>query len=240
MKQTILFTVLGVVALGASAQEVGRVVSSVPVVQQVAVPRQVCGQTMVQGQPQTTGGGALLGGLTGAGIGSAIGGGAGTAAAMVVGTVAGALIGNNIEANNQRYMQSVPTCTTETTYENRTVGYNVTYEYAGRQFTTQMAYDPGATVALQVSPAGGMAQSAGPVVAPPMQAAAAPMQVAPVQQGQVIVQQPAQVVYQQPYPVAVYPAYPYPAYPAYPVYRPYFPVGISLGFAFGGGHHHWR
>lgn len=238
MKQTILFTVLGVVALGASAQEVGRVVSSVPVVQQVAVPRQVCGQTFVQAQPQTTGGGALLGGLTGAGIGSTIGGGAGTAAAMVVGTVAGALIGNNIEASNQRAMQAVPTCTTETTYENRTVGYNVTYEYAGRQFTTQMAYDPGATVALQISPTGGSSQYGGPVVAPPMQAAQ--VQAVPAQ-GQVIVQQqPAQVVYQQAYPaypVAVYPAYPYPAYP---VYRPYFPVGISLGFGFGGGHHHWR
>ena len=149
MKPSVLFAALGLVAFGASAQEVGHVISSVPVVQQVAVPRQVCGPSYVQAQPQTSGGGGLIGGLAGAGLGSTIGQGNGAIAAGVVGAVAGALIGNSIEANNMRAQQAaIPNCTTETSYENRTVGYDVTYEYAGRQYTTRMASDPGATASM--------------------------------------------------------------------------------------------
>jgi uncharacterized protein YcfJ len=221
MKQTLLFTALGLLAFGAAAQEVGQVISSTPVIQQVAVPRQVCSQGAVM-PAQTSGGGGLLGALAGGAIGSAVGAGAGHAAAIVGGTVLGAIVGNNVEANNQRYVQAPPNCVTENTYENRTVAYNVTYEYAGRQYTTQMPYDPGRTLQLQVSPMGGgnVAQG-GIVTAPPVQ-------------GVATVVAPAPVV------VQAYPAYPaYPAY--YPYYRPYPPVGVSLGFVFGGGHrHHWR
>jgi uncharacterized protein YcfJ len=235
MKHSILFATLGLVAFGAVAQEVGNVISSVPVIQQVAVPRQTCMPGVAQGQPMTSGMGGLAGGVAGAAIGSQIGGGAGTAAAMLIGTVGGALLGNNIEANNMRARQAaMPTCTTETTYENRTVGYNVTYEYAGRQYSVQMPYDPGPTLRLQVTP---VAQGSstpgmnGTVSAPPVQG------VAQVQGAQVVVASPVVV---QPY--AVYPAYPYPVYPAY--YQPY-PIGVSLGFVgvFGGhrgGHRHWR
>ena len=186
-------------------------------------------------KPQTSGAGGLIGGLTGAGIGSAIGAGTGNAVAIVGGALIGAIAGNSIEANNARYAQAVPTCTTQMSYENRTVGYDVTYEYAGHQYTTRMASDPGATIALQVTPAAGVVSQGGPVVAPPVEIApAAPVAVAPA----VVVQQAAPVVY----PAYGYPAYPVPAYPAYPAYRPYPPVGISLGFVLGGGHHHrhWR
>lgn len=238
MKHTLIFAALGLVAFGAAAQEVGRVISTQPVIQQVAVPRQNCVAGMVQGQPQTSGMGGLAGAVTGAAIGSQIGGGAGTAAAMLIGTVGGALLGNNIESNNMRAQQAaVPTCTTETTYENRAVGYDVTYEYAGQQYTTRMPYDPGQSVRLQVTPvaqgtlpAPGMA---GTVSAPPVQGVA-------TVPGPVVATAPVYV----PAPVVVqaYPAY--PAYP-YPVYRPYFypPVSLSLGFVFRGGHgghRHWR
>lgn len=238
MKQSVLFAALGLAALGVHAQEVGRVLSSTPVIEQVAVPRQVCSQMPVV-QPQTSGGGGLLGALAGGAIGSTIGGGTGTGAAIVAGTALGAIVGNNIEASNQRYAQSVPQCVTETTYENRTVGYDVTYEYAGREFSTRMPYDPGATVTLNVTPVASTntrPSNAPVVVAPPVQAAQAvqPVQVQPVQTVQaapVVVTTPAPVVY-APYPV--YPAYPYPAY------RPWYP-SISLGFVFrGGGHRHWR
>jgi hypothetical protein len=164
--------------------------------------------------------------------------------------VGGALLGNSVEANNQRAIQAAtPNCFTENSYENRTVAYNVTYEYGGRQYTTQMPYDPGSTVRVQVSP-GAVSQAPAPVaggavVAPPVQGYAAPVQgyPAPVQG------YPAPVAVQpivvQPYPA--YPAYPYPVaypypYPVYPAYRP-FPVGVSIGFVgvFGGHRHHrWR
>jgi uncharacterized protein YcfJ len=49
-------------------------------------------------QVTTTGGGAVVGGLTGAGIGSMIGHGSGNTAAIAVGTIMGAIVGNNVEA----------------------------------------------------------------------------------------------------------------------------------------------
>jgi uncharacterized protein YcfJ len=229
MKHTLLFAALGLVGFGAAAQEVGNVISSHPVVQQVAVPRQNCAPAYVQAPPQTSGMGGLAGAIAGAAIGSQIGGGAGTAAAMIAGTVGGALLGNNVEANNMRAQQAmVPNCITENTIENRTVGYDVTYEYGGRQYTTRMPYDPGSTIRLSVTP---VAQGA--VTAPPVQGiAAAPGTVVAAAAPTMVV--PAAPVVVQPYPV-------YPAYP-YPVYRPYYPpIGLSLGFVFrGGGHHHWR
>jgi uncharacterized protein YcfJ len=237
MKQTLVFTVLGVAALGAGAQEVGRVISSTPVIQQVAVPRTYCNQPTYVAPPPTSGAGGLMGAIAGGALGSQIGSGSGTAAAVILGVAGGALLGDRIEQGGQQPTAS-QVCGTETTYENRAVGYNVTYEYAGRQFTTQMPYDPGATVQLQVTPVSQGAPASpttiGTVVtAPPVQQQAAPVAVAPVYV------QPAPIVYQS------YPVYPaYPAYPAYPVYRPYWPVGVSLGFSFSnhrhGGHRHFR
>ncbi len=148
MKQTLLFTALGLMAFGAAAQEVGHVLSSTPVVQQVAVPRQICSPGVPMQAP-TSGGGGVLGALAGGAVGSFVGNGAGHTAAIIGGTVLGAIVGNNVEANHNRYVQSAPNCTTQTTYENHIVGYNVTYEYAGRQFSTQMPNDPGATVVLR-------------------------------------------------------------------------------------------
>jgi uncharacterized protein YcfJ len=257
MKQTLLFAALGLAGLGAAAQEVGHVISSVPVLQQVQVPRQVCNQPGPVMAPPTSGGGGLVGALVGGGIGSTIGHGSGNAAAIVAGTLIGAIAGNNVEASNlqaQAAAQSMPQCMTEMTLENRVVGYNVTYDYAGRQSTVQMPYDPGPTVRLQVSPMAQSAPSGNVVVAPPVQGgnpvqSAAVVQQGPavqqgpmVQQGAVVVPALAPVVYSA-YPPPYPPAYPvYPAYGyGYP-YRPYFPVGVSLGFVFGGhgghgGHH---
>ena len=253
MKQTLLFAALGLVGLGAAAQEVGNVISSVPVVQQVQVPRQVCSQPAPVMAPPTSGGGGLVGALVGGGIGSTIGHGTGNAAAILAGTVIGAIAGNNVEAGNlqaQAAAQSMPQCMTEMTLENRIVGYNVTYDYAGRQNTVQMPYDPGPTVRLQVSPVAQSAPSGNVVVAPPVQggnavpAGAVVQSGAVAQSGAVVVPAAAPVVYSG-YPAAYPPAYPaYPAYPPYPAYgygypyyRPYFPVGVSLGFVFGGHRH---
>src|SRR4051812_19580754 len=210
MKQTFLFAALGVVALGASAQDVGRVISRTPVVQQVAVPRQVCSNQFVR--TPTTGGGAALGGLTGAAIGSGIGQGSGNAAAIAVGAILGGIIGNNVEARNNTMV--VPNCVTENTYENRTVAWDVTYDYQGQQYQVQMPYDPGPTVRLNVAGAGAATQQQAPydglvVTAPPVeqqpripQAQVAQGQPYAVQpQAQVIQQQP-QVVQQQPQVIA--------------------------------------
>ncbi len=239
MKKTIVLSAIAVLSgfsSVAGAQEVGRVISSTPVIQQVAVPRQVCSNQPVAVQQPNTGAGGVIGGLAGGAVGNQFGHGDGRAAATILGVVGGALLGNQIERNNNApQVQNLQQCTTQTAYENRTVGYNVQYEYAGRQYNVQLPYDPGPTIRLQVTPVSGggvapdvagaavPADSNGVVVAPPVT--------------QSIGQPVAQVVAVPS--TAVYPAY-YPGYYPAPSYYP--PVGISLGFGFyGGGHrHHWR
>ena len=152
MKKILLFSLIASASVLAIAQEQGRVLSATPVIQQVAVPRQVCGNETVYTGPRTSGGGAVLGAIAGGAAGNAIGGGSGRAAATAIGVIGGAMLGNHIEGNGRPDYQTVQRCGTETTYENRTVGYDVLYEYAGRRYTTRTQYDPGRYIALSVQP----------------------------------------------------------------------------------------
>lgn len=196
---------VGLVAFAANAQqEVGRVISSTPVIQQVAVPRQVCNAPQPV-QRQSSGGGALIGAVVGGLLGNTIGHGGGRAAATGVGVIAGAAVGDRIEGQGQP--QVAQQCYTQTYYENRTVGYNVMYEYAGRQYNTQLPYDPGQSIQLQVTPVGAgsypppsAAQPGGPapfVTAPPIS-------YMPLDAGLVIAPAAymAPVVYPRPYPIS--------------------------------------
>jgi uncharacterized protein YcfJ len=242
MNKTISITAAAVLAgfgIGAQAQDItGRVISSTPVIQQVQVPRTVCNNQPVAVQQPRSGAGAVIGAIAGAALGNAVGQGSGRALATGVGLMGGAVVGDRIEGGGATSVQNMQSCNTQTFYENRTVGYNVAYEYGGRQYTVQMPNDPGPTIRLQVSPAGAAAQSsayplaAGEVMSAPPGTVSVPAVVASS--------------------TTVYPAYSAPVYPVYPAYYPgyypayYPPVGISLGFGFGGGwgggHHrgHWR
>ena len=155
MKKIVIFSALAAVAVVASAQEQGRVLSATPIIQQVGVPQQVCGNETVYSGNRTTGAGAVIGAIAGGAVGNTIGKGSGRAAATAIGVLGGAVVGNQIEGNGQPQYQNVQRCTTETYYENRTVGYNVVYEYAGRQYTTQTATDPGRYINVQVQPVNG-------------------------------------------------------------------------------------
>lgn len=53
-------------------------------------------------QGDTSGAGAVVGGLLGAAVGNQVGGGDGRKAATVVGAVGGAVVGNNVEKNRAR------------------------------------------------------------------------------------------------------------------------------------------
>ena len=238
MNKAVLVSAMGVIGLAAagaaSAQEIGRVISSTPVVQQVAVQRQVCNQQPVAMQQQpSSGAGAVIGAIAGGLIGHTVGGGMGNAVATGLGVVAGAAVGDNMSRRDQYYAQGPGQCTTQTAYENRTVGYNVQYEYGGRNFTVQMPYDPGPTVRLQVTP---MGSSSAPAQGSQIQALA----------GDSGVQQQQQPVYVAQAPTVVYPAYAYPAYTAYgyPGYypRPYYypPVSLSFGYMWHGGGRRWH
>jgi uncharacterized protein YcfJ len=194
---------------------VGQVISRTALFQQVAVPLASCANTPVTVQGPKTGAGAMMGAIAGAAVGSQIGGGQGQALATMAGMVGGALLGDNIEKPAPSQTLNQTTCTTPSAYENRLVGYQVVYEYAGKQYTVQLPQDPGPTIALQVSPAA-MAQAP---VAP-----AVPMNSAPT-----TLVTPPQVIY-TPAPTVVYGA-PYYYGNPYP-----FSTSINLGWGFRGGY----
>ena len=156
-KPVLLPVMTGLLALAAAGaaqaqEEQGRVISSTPVVQQVAVPRQVCQDQTVTVPGRKSGAGALIGGIAGGAMGNAVGNGSGRALATVIGLMGGAIVGDRIEGGGQDRTQTVQQCSTQNFYENRTVAYNVVYEYAGRQYNTQMPNDPGRYVRLSVTP----------------------------------------------------------------------------------------
>lgn len=250
---TSLATLTALSASPASAMDIlARVISSTPVVQQVAVPRQVCNNQQIITQAPKSGAGALVGALAGGALGNAVGGGSGRVAATMLGVFGGAIVGNNVEGSNQQ-LQNVQQCNTQTFYENRTGHYNVEYEYQGTRYTTQMANDPGGYVRLQVTPVGALPSAAAPAQAYPGGQPYQPVQTyqpAPVAQPPVyyqpeIIQQP---VYVQPaaYPMYAPQTYYAPSYYAPSYYaQPYAPIGLSLNFgysrSYGGGHRgHWR
>lgn len=136
----------------AQADEFGRVISSTPVIQQVAVPRQVCNTEQVVTPGQKSGAGAAMGAIAGGAVGNSIGQGSGRAAATMLGIVGGAILGEKIEGAGQPEVRNVQNCTQQMFYENRTMAYNVVYEFAGKQYSVQMPNDPGPTVRLQVTP----------------------------------------------------------------------------------------
>jgi len=150
----IMVGLLALASAGAAQaqDEQGRVISSTPVVQQIVVPRQVCQEQVVTVPGQKSGAGAIVGGIAGGALGNAVGNGSGRALATMIGLMGGAVLGNSIEGGGQDRTETVQQCSTQNFYENRTVAYNVVYEYAGRQYTTQMPQDPGPFVRLSVTP----------------------------------------------------------------------------------------
>ena len=143
---------LGTVSFTVLAQESGRVISSTPVIQQVAVPRQVCTNTQVATQGQKSGAGALMGAIAGGTVGNNVGAGSGRTAATMLGVLGGAILGDKVEGAPAPEVRTVQSCTNQIFYENRTTGYHVVYEFAGKQYTVQMPTDPGPTVRLQITP----------------------------------------------------------------------------------------
>ncbi len=156
MKKNILhlaaLTTLGLATFGVFAQEMGRVLSSTPIVQQVGVPRQVCSNEQVAVNGQKSGAGAAMGAIAGGAIGNSVGKGDGRAVATMLGLFGGAILGDKVEGNPQSELRNVQNCTRQVIYESRVTAYNVVYEYGGKQFTAQMPNDPGQYVRLQITP----------------------------------------------------------------------------------------
>ncbi|QYF91906.1 glycine zipper 2TM domain-containing protein [Massilia sp. PAMC28688] len=170
---------LGATALPSQAaqfEEYGRVIRAQPRVEQIRQPREECRTEYVPvphqqrgyQQPQRNAGGAILGAIAGGVIGNQVGGGSGRAAATAIGAVAGAMAGDRISNNGQpvddrrygrqdeRYNdypqeQAIRQCRTVDAWESRTTGYDVTYDYRGRSYTTFTQRDPGERIRLRVT-----------------------------------------------------------------------------------------
>lgn len=117
-------------------------------------------------------GSAIVGGLIGGVIGNQLGRGhsrGSRTGATVAGAIIGSAIGNETGGQNSRHrrfqesrhsqstpiyeMRNVERCkrVVETRTESQLQHYNVTYQYKGRNFVTQMPTDPGNKIELQVS-----------------------------------------------------------------------------------------
>ena len=145
-----------------SSTDFAQVISSRPIVRQVAVsqPRQQCWDEQVTyREPAPVAGnnaaGAILGGIIGGVAGHQIGGGSGRAVATGIGAVVGAGLGSH--AGEYRRPGAVRTgyetrCQTvdDRRYEDRVEGYDVTYRYNGGVYHTTMPYDPGNRIAVNV------------------------------------------------------------------------------------------
>ncbi len=127
---------------------------------QVTVPQQVCWDEPVQhaarDHRRESFTPKILGGILGGVVGNQFGGGRGRTAMTVAGALLGASMGN--DAARQRipaqatYTSFERRCKTEqvTHEEERADGYRVTYEYAGRRFTTRSPVDPGNSIRVRV------------------------------------------------------------------------------------------
>ncbi|AXK71435.1 glycine zipper 2TM domain-containing protein [Lysobacter sp. TY2-98] len=99
----------------------------------------------------------VIGGIVGAVVGSQVGGGSARYATSAIGTMVGSQVGKQIYDNAHRQPARVGHVTTcdpmpMGAYESgRNVqGYDVTYEYGGRQYTTRTSYDPGSRIRVRV------------------------------------------------------------------------------------------
>jgi uncharacterized protein YcfJ len=140
-----------------------RVVHVEPLRRQVRVSEPVR-QCTQESRPVSSGpfsynniGGTLIGGALGTVVGNQIGHGRGKDVARVAGALIGGAIGANVSRDRQRQLygdqrQVVERCDIRyrDSYEERIDGYQVTYEYAGREYVTQMPYDPGERIEVRV------------------------------------------------------------------------------------------
>ena len=172
----VLMTVIGAgvgavpAVQAAEFEEYGRVIRVEPRVEQIRQPREECRTEYVQApvyqqqqpQQQRSAGGAIVGAIAGGILGNQVGGGSGRAAATALGAVAGAAVGDRVGNQNRPYNepqyatqypqeQAVRQCRVIDSYQSRTTGYDVTYDYRGRSYTSMMSRDPGQRVRLRVT-----------------------------------------------------------------------------------------
>ena len=136
---------LPIMASAQSLQFTATVVRAVPIHQIVTETLQQCVTETVTPTEKGSGG-AIVGAIVGGVVGNQIGGGSGRDIATGVGVITGAVVGDNMQ-NAPRTQQR---CTPIQNSRSVVVGYDVTWEYLGRQITQRMDRDPGQYVSVTV------------------------------------------------------------------------------------------
>jgi uncharacterized protein YcfJ len=133
-----------------------KVLHTVPVTRTVKIPRQECrDETVTHTKPVKdqnrllgTGIGALVGGI----LGHQIGGGSGKTLATVAGAGAGGYAGNKIQQKaqqNDTYTATEQRCNTVYDLKEEPAGFDVVYEYKGREHHLHTDKDPGSSVPVK-------------------------------------------------------------------------------------------
>jgi len=187
-------TLAAPVAFGESFPDRARVLSVRPVHERIPVSREECWSDRVRGYEDRrvtrtdTGAavgpgtvlGAVIGGVVGHQFGNSSGGrDRGTAAGAIV----GGLVGNQIDRDQGNVRpgervteiervpveRNVERCRVVEEVREATLGFDVRYEYAGRQFTTRLPQDPGRNlrVRVDVEPVEGLEDRPGSGPRPP-------------------------------------------------------------------------
>ncbi len=104
----------------------------------------------------------VIGGIVGAALGSKVGGGSARYATAAVGSMVGGMAGRQVYETTQRNQQPKRTRVTvcdpvsESDYarypatSNEVTAYDVTYEYANREYVTRTSYHPGDRIRVRV------------------------------------------------------------------------------------------
>lgn len=126
-----------------------------PIVETVTTPRKVCEDVTVRRRAPGSDNhvvGTVVGAAVGGLLGNQVGRGGGRKAATVAGAVGGGLIGHEVGVRHDANRTTTTTetrCHTVNDSSDKVTGYDVTYEYRGRSYTTRMDHDPGPRVAVQ-------------------------------------------------------------------------------------------
>ena len=167
----LLLSALAAPAFASDYMDSASVVASLPMYQTVNEPQQQCWtESITSYEEHRSPGGVILGGLTGGLLGNTIGRGNGRVASTAVGAVIGALVGDQIanrEHNAVAVTRPVQRCQIVQNYRQVLTGYQVTYNYNGRNTTIVLPYDPGPRVPIEVGVTGIATQA--PYAGPPVE-----------------------------------------------------------------------
>jgi uncharacterized protein YcfJ len=165
---------LSTAALAEPYTDRARVLSVRPITERIPVSREECWNDRQRGYEERRvtrtdtgapiGPGTVLGAIVGGVAGHQVGSGRGNDAATAAGAVIGGLIGNQVDRDQGNVRpgervtevervpveRNVQRCRVVDEVREAAVGFDVRYEYAGRQYTTRLPHDPGRNLRVRV------------------------------------------------------------------------------------------